>query len=105
MCHAACRILVLGPRIEPVPPTLEACVHAQSLSCVQFFAAPWTVACQAPLSTNFSGKNTGNRLPFPTPGTLLDLGIKPVSLVSPALAVGFSTTKPLGKPYSGNTKS
>ena len=53
LCHAACRILVLGPRIEPVPPTLEACVHAQSLSCVQFFAAPWTVACQAPLSMEF----------------------------------------------------
>ena len=28
-------------------------------------------------------------LPFPTPGDLHDLGIKPVSLVSPALAGGF----------------
>ena len=31
----------------------------QSLSCVQLFSAPWTVAYQAPLSMGFSGKNTG----------------------------------------------
>ena len=35
------------------------CVHAQSLSCAQLFAAPWTVAHQASLSMNFPGKNTG----------------------------------------------
>ena len=29
------------------------------LSCVQFFATPWTVARQASLSWNFPGKNTG----------------------------------------------
>ena len=33
-----------------------------------------------------------NRLPFPTPGSLLNPGIKPVSLASPALAGGFFTT-------------
>ena len=27
---------------------------SQSLSCVQLFATPWTVACQAPLSMGFS---------------------------------------------------
>jgi len=27
---------------------------AWSLSCVQLFATPWTVACQAPLSMGFS---------------------------------------------------
>ena len=37
-------------------------------------------------------------LPFPPPGDLLDLGIEPVFLVSPALAGGFFTTAPLGKP-------
>ena len=31
-------------------------------------------------------------LPFPTAGDLLDPGIKPESLVSPALADGFFTT-------------
>ena len=29
------------------------------LSHAQLFANPWTVACQAPLSLGFSGKNTG----------------------------------------------
>ena len=29
------------------------------LSCVQIFAIPWTVACQALLSMDFPGKNTG----------------------------------------------
>ena len=37
-------------------------------------------------------------LPFPSPGDLLDPAIKPASPVSPALADGFFTTEPLGKP-------
>ena len=32
--------------------------------------------------------------PFPTPGDLLDPGIEPTTLVSPALAAGFFTTAP-----------
>ena len=31
----------------------------KSLSHVQLFATSWTVACQAPLSWDFPGKNTG----------------------------------------------
>ena len=38
-----------------------------------------------------------NGLPFPTPGDLPDHGIKPLS---PALAGGFFTTEPWGKPIS-----
>ena len=41
---------------------------AQSLSHVRLFAAPWTVACQAPLSTEFSRQEYWNWLPFPPPG-------------------------------------
>ena len=37
-------------------------------------------------------------LPFPSPGDLLDPGIEPVSPASPALAGGFFTTAPPGKP-------
>ena len=37
-------------------------------------------------------------LPFPTPGDLPDPEIEPVSLASPALADGFFTTAPVGKP-------
>ena len=58
-------------------------------SCVQLFAAPWTVALLYPW--NFQGKNIG--LPFPSPGDLPDPGIEPTSLVSPALAGGFFTTR------------
>ena len=33
-------------------------------SCVQLFAAPWTVACQAPLSMEFSRREYWSELPF-----------------------------------------
>ena len=47
----------------------------------------------------FSRKEHWSGLPFPTTGDLSDPGIKPMSLVSPALAGGFFTTVPPGKPY------
>ena len=59
------------------------------------FAIPWTVASQAPLSMGFPRQEYWNGLPFPSPGDLPDPGIEPVS---PALAGGFFTTKPPGKP-------
>jgi len=37
-------------------------------------------------------------LPFPSPGDLPDPGIGTASLVCPALACGFFTTEPPGKP-------
>ena len=43
-------------------------------------------------------------LPFPTPGDLPDPGIKPGSLVSPALAGGFPTIVPPGKPMWNSTQ-
>ena len=43
----------------------------------------------------FSRQEHGNGFPFPAPGDLPDPGIKPVS---PALAGGFFTTEPPGKP-------
>ena len=56
------------------------------LSCVQLFVIPWTVACQAPLSMGFSRQEYWSELPFPPPGDLPDPGIRPTSLISPALA-------------------
>ena len=67
----------------------------QSLSCVQLFATPWTIARQAPLSMEFSRQEYWSTLPFPTPGDLPDPGIKPAAL---ALAGRFFTTEPPGKP-------
>ena len=72
----------------------ELCVHAQSLSHVQLFATPETVACQAPLSMGFSRQEYPSGLPFPSPGDPLDKGIKPQS---PALQA--DSTKLQGKPH------
>ena len=48
----------------------------QSLSRVQLFATPWTVACQAPLSTEFSRQEYWSGKPFLSPGDLPDPGIE-----------------------------
>ena len=61
-------------------------------SRVWLFAAPWTVAQQAPLSVGFSRQEYWSRLPCPPPGELPNPGIKPTSLMSPALAGEFFTT-------------
>ena len=71
-------------------------VRAQLLSRVRLFATPWTVARQAPLSMGFSRQEHWSGLPFSPPGDLP--GIKPPSSASPALAGGFFTTAPPGKP-------
>ena len=49
------------------------------LSCVRLFATPWTVAYQAPPSTEFSRQEYWSGLPFPSPGDLPDPGIEPRS--------------------------
>ena len=54
-------------------------VKVKSLSRVQLFATPWTVAYQAPLSIGFSRQEYWNGLPFPSPEELSDPGIKPGS--------------------------
>ena len=68
------------------------CVRAQSLSHVQLFVAPWTVACQPPLPMDFSRQEYWRGIPFPPRGDLPDPGIKPTSLESCLLAGGFFTT-------------
>ena len=65
---------------------------AQSLSHVQLFATPWTVACQAPRSMEFFRQKYCSGLPFPTSGDLPNPGSEPISLASPALAGGFFTS-------------
>ena len=70
---------------------------AQSLSYVRLFVTPWTAACQASLSLGYSRQEYCSGLPFPLSGELPDPGIEPKSSV-PALAGGFFTTEPPGKP-------
>ena len=61
-------------------------------SCVQLFVTLWTVARQAPLSVGLSRQEYWSELQCPPPGALPDPGIKPVSLLSPALTGRFFTT-------------
>ena len=69
--------------------------EVKSLSRVQLFATPWTVAHQAPPSMGFSRQEYWSGLPFPSPGDLPDLGIEPRS---PALQADALTSEPPGKP-------
>ena len=62
------------------------------------FVTPWIVACQTLLSIGFARQEYWSGLPFPSLGDLLNLGIKPESLMSPALAVGNFTTESQGSP-------
>ena len=61
------------------------CFIACVLSCfspIWLFVTLWTVAHQALLSMEFSSQEYWSGLPFPSPGGLLDPGIKPMSLVA-----------------------
>ena len=48
-----------------------------SCSVTSNFMTPWTVACQAPLSMEFSKQEYWSGLPFPSPGDLPDLELNP----------------------------
>ena len=50
-----------------------------SLTCVQLYATPWTVAHQAPQSMGFPRQEYWSGLPFRPPGDLPDPGIEPES--------------------------
>ena len=69
------------------------------LSRVRLSGTRWTVAYQASPSMGFSRQEYWSGLPFPSPGDLPDLGIKPRS---PALEADALTSEPPGKPdYRG----
>ena len=66
------------------------------LSCVWLFCGP--MVCSLPGSSvhEISQARVLEWFPFPSPGALPDPGIKPTS---PALAGGFFTPEPHGKPF------
>ena len=74
--------------------TVCVCVCVCVLSCVQFFATLWTVACQASLSMEFSRQEYQIGLPFPSPGELPDPRLEPRS---PALQADSLPPEPPGK--------
>ena len=72
------------------------CICVCVLSCfshVQLFVTLWTIACQAPLSMEFSRQEYWSGWPCPPPGDLPGPGIKPKSLMSPALEGEFFITR------------
>ena len=69
----------------------QSCLHvcwvwALVTSVMTDFATLWTVVHQAPLSIAFSRQEYWGGLLLPFPGDVPDPGIKPASLMSPALA-------------------
>ena len=74
---------------------LPSAVHMCTLSHVQLFATPRTVALEAPLSVGFHRQEYWSALPFPPPGDLPNPGMEPKS---PAWqAVSLPSESP-GKP-------
>ena len=75
--------------------SLKLCAVLSHFSHVRLFATLWIIACQPPLSIEFSRQEYWSGLPCPHLGHLPDPGIEPTSPVSPAspaLAGGFFTT-------------
>ena len=69
-------------------------LKVKSLSRVQLFVTPWTLAYQASLSMGFSRQEYWSGVPFPSPGDLPNPGIKPGS---PALQADTLPSEPPGK--------
>ena len=69
-----------------------ACCVLSQFSQIQLFATLWTIAHKAPLSMGFSRREYCGGLPYPPLGDLPNPGIKPPSLMSPALGAEFFIT-------------
>ena len=91
--HSQCR----GPGLIPGQgtwsqmPQLRVCMpqltleeeeeeEVKSLSRVQLFATPWTIAYQAPPSMGFSRQECWSGLPFPSPGAQLTLTLTQIKI-------------------------
>ena len=81
---------------EDLQDLLEKKVKVKSLSHVQLFVTPWTVAYQAPPSMGFSRQEYWSGLPFPSPEDLPNSGIEPWS---PTLQADALASELPGKPY------
>ena len=78
-------LLIVAPWTVSIPPgsSVHGIFQARILEWVATF-----------YSMGFPRQEYWSGLPLSTPGDLSDPGTEPVSLVSPALAGGFSTTEP-----------
>ena len=71
--------------------------EVKSLSRVQLFVTPWTIALQAPPSMGFSRREYWSGLPFPSPGDLPNPGIEAQSLAPPVLQADSFPSEPPGE--------
>ena len=82
-----------GPEVIDIDMTLT----LESLSHVQLFVTPWTVAYQVPPSMEFSRQEYWSGLPLPSPGNLPNPGIEPGY---PAVQADALLSEPRGKPQN-----
>ena len=93
MCVCAHGASLVAQRIKRLPAICS--VMSDSVN-------PWTVAHQDPCPWDFSRQEYCNGLPFPSSGDFPDSGIKPESLMSPALAGRFFTYSATWEVHSHN---
>ena len=75
-------------------------VVMESLSCVWFFATPWTVARQAPLSLGFPRQEHWSGLPCPSQGVFPTQGLNPHLFCLLHWQAGRLPLAPPGKPQA-----
>ena len=85
---------ILSQNVDDLESKDVKCSKVNSLSRVQLFATPWTVAHHTPPSMGFSSQEYWSGLPFPSPGDLPDPGIE---TRSPAFQADALTSEPPGK--------
>ena len=83
--------VLTGAKFQEMAELRENNEFVKSLSHLQTFAMPRTVAYQAPPSMGFSRQEYQSGLPFPSPGDLPDPGIEPRS---PALQADALPSEP-----------
>ena len=75
-----------------------ACTHACTLSHIWYFVTPLAVACQTPLSMEFSRQEYWNKWSFPSPVDHPNPGIKPTLLCLLLWQAGSLPAEPQGSP-------
>ena len=89
------------PMAWKMGPVVHVCFLLSCFSCVQLFATPCTIVCQAPLSMGFSRQEYWSGLLCPSPGIFLTQGsnLRLLSLLH--WQAGSLPLAPPGKPTSG----
>ena len=90
-CYSKRRIILISSLKNSQSMYVHVCMLSH-FSRVWLYATLWTVAHQAPLSMGLSKQEYWSGLWFASPEDLSDPGVKPTSLMSPALADRFFTT-------------